>query len=102
MCHRFFFVQFYILAALLIIDCIIISITITLIIWKKIKIFHLIYIIIGYYIYYQYDNSYTLVKHGEYNIIFLILISMMLVLIYSFFILLITKYRKKNGYLLFF
>jgi len=96
LCVTDFFVQFYILAALLIIDCIIISITITLIIWKKIKIFHLIYIIIGYYIYYQYDNSYTLVKHGGYNIIFLILISMMLVLIYSFFIILITKFRKKK------
>lgn len=49
LCVTDFFVQFYILAFLLIIDCIIVSITLTLIAWKKIKKYHLLYLIIGYF-----------------------------------------------------
>ena len=74
---------------------IVVSITLTLITWKKIKKYHLLYLIIGYFLYYCYDNSYTLVEHGGYNIMFLILISLSLFIIYTCFIV-FTKYREKR------
>ena len=96
LCVTDFFVQFYILGFLLFLDSIIISSTLTLILWKKIKKYHIIYIGIVYYLYYNYDNSYTLVKHGGYNILFLIVISFILFFLYSFFIILISNYKQKK------
>ena len=70
-CITEFITQFIILGILLILSSLFVSITISLIIWKRISLFHLIYIIPTYYVYfYYYDMGETLEKHRHINYIF--------------------------------
>ena len=70
-CITEFVTQFIILGLLLTLSSLFVGITIFLIIWKKISLFHLMYIIPTYYVYfYYYDMGETLEKHGHINYIF--------------------------------
>ena len=93
--------QFYFLGFLIIIDSIILSFTLILIFWKKAKKYHLIYITITYFLFYLYDNSFTLVEHGGYNLLFLIVITLCFLIIINYCkILYILFQKKKDSFLI--
>ena len=100
-CITEFITQFIILGILLILSSLFVSITISLIIWKRISLFHLIYIIPTYYVYfYYYDMGETLEKHGHINFIFFN------TFFFSFFIIInylstLVKLFKNKKYVLF-
>ena len=100
-CITEFVTQFIILGILLIISTLIVSITITLILWRKIYFYHLIYIIpIYYYYFYYYDQGETLERHGHINFIFFnaFLVLFLLIINYPF---ILFQLFKKQKYILF-
>jgi len=71
-CVTDFMVQFVIEGILVLINSIIITINIWLIVFKKIKWYHLIYIALFYTFVAQFNNQYSLKMHGGYNLLFLL------------------------------
>ena len=95
-CITHFVVQFKILGSLLIISSLIVSVTICLIIWKKIKIIHLIYIIPTYYIFfYFYDRGENLEKHGGINFKIFNIILILFIILINYLVILLKLFKKK-------
>ena len=102
-CVTTFIKIFIFLSFLDIIDGIIVSITIILIIWKKIYLYHLFYIIIGYSLLYIYDNGTTFNDHGGFSMLIFILATFLFFTIINHCILIIHSIiKKKNYYYLFY
>ena len=96
-CVTEFLVQFTILGSLLIISTLIVSISITLILWGKIFFFHLLYIIPIYYIYFYYfDRGETLERHGHINYIFFNIFLVIFLIVINYIILLFRFFKKKK------
>ena len=65
------------------ISCIINTIIIIQILYKKINPFHLLYIIFGFYLLYNYDSGTTLRYHGGFNMQIFIALSIFLFLVFN-------------------
>ena len=100
-CVTTFIKIFIFLSFLDIIDGIIVSITIILIIWKKIYLYHLFYIIIGYSLLYIYDNGTTFNDHGGFSMLIFSLATFLFFTIINHCILIIHSIIKKKKLLLF-
>ena len=99
-CITEFVTQFIILGLLLTLSSLFVGITIFLIIWKKISLFHLMYIIPTYYIYfYYYDMGETLEKHGHINFIFFNVFLFCFILILNYFYTLLKLFKKQKYFL---
>ena len=72
------------------------TIEIYLIIFKVIKCYHLLYIIIFYIIMYNHDHGTKLDYHGLYNIIIFFIVFIIFFLIIGFIIIIIISIKKKN------
>ena len=78
------------------ISCIINTIMIIQIIYKQISPFHLLYIIFGFYLLYNYDSGTTLRYHGGFNMQIFIVLSIFLFLVFNLIILIYNDIKKKN------
>ena len=78
------------------ISCIINTIIVIQIIYKKINPFHLLYIIFGFYLLYNYDSGTTLRYHGGFNMQIFIALSIFLFFVFNLIIFIYNDIKKKK------
>ena len=98
-CVTTFLKIFIILGILDIIDSIIVTITLILIIWKKIDLYHLFYLIIGYSLLYLYDNGSNFNSHGGFSMLIFGFFGSIIFILSNHFVLLFYSLIKRKIFL---
>ena len=98
-CVTTFIKIFIFLGILDIIDSIIVTFTLILIIWKKIQLYHLFYLIFGYSLLYLYDNGSNFNSHGGFSMLIFGFFGFLIFIFTNHFILLYHSFIRRKKFL---